>query len=85
MWVYGPKYETGTNSMWAGAGRLGLVLTGTRTVSALGRSATQVWMDCLVLTTQAVSNVLCLDVRLVWGFDGRGQKSEVALAFLPSL
>jgi hypothetical protein len=45
---------------------LGLVLTGTGTVSTLGWSVTQVWVDCLVLTTLAVSSVLS-GVSGYWG------------------
>jgi hypothetical protein len=54
-----PKYMTG--AYWRVVRELagsGLVLTGMRTVSTLGWSATQVWVDCLVLTTLAVSSVL---------------------------
>jgi hypothetical protein len=36
------------------------------------------------VTALVVSGVL-RGCGLVWGFDGRGQKSEVTLAFLPSL
>jgi hypothetical protein len=52
-----PNTMTGANGAWAGADGLGQVLTGT-TLSALGWSATQVWVDYLVLTTLRVSSVL---------------------------
>jgi hypothetical protein len=80
-----PKYMTGAD--WCVGRELagsGLVLTGTGAVSALGWSATQGMGAAQALTTLAVSSVLGVVGRL-WGFDRRGQKREVTLAFLPSL
>jgi hypothetical protein len=75
---------TGANGAKAGAGGLGIGADGHR-----DHERTSVECDSGVVEPRSVTSLAAsyvLRVMVVgWGVDGRGQKSEVTPAFLPSL